>query len=162
MYHITYFLYMHAAALLAPMVLSEVFEHFGEILNRQKKVYPLLAMLRTTTFAAKVFFLVFMHPLVWHISRVNKWYYWFVFGFYVASWMFVIVDPFIICPYFGADASESFFTPFDLLKETPAQLHTVQCFDSTVDKHMTLGLAALVTVLNILSDLLSMSCSTSP
>lgn len=112
LYRITYFLYMHAAALLAPEVLGEVFAYFSELLNLQKKVYPLLAMLWTTTFAVKGCFLAFMHPLVWHISRVVKWYYWFVVGFCIISWLFVIVDPFIICPYFGADASES-VTPFE-------------------------------------------------
>lgn len=134
LYHITYFLYMHAAALLAPEALGEIFAYFGELLNLQKKVYPLLAMLWTATFSVKACFLVFMHPLVWHISRVVKWYFWFVVGFSIVSWMFVIVDPFIICPYFGADA--------------------IQCFASTVDGNKTLALTAVVTVLDILSDLM--------
>lgn len=106
LYNITYFLYLHAAALLAPEVLPEVLAHFDELLNLQKKVYPFLSMIWTTTFAVKGCFLAFMHPLVWHISRKVKWYFWSVVVFCIISWMFVIVDPFIICPYFGTDASE--------------------------------------------------------
>lgn len=155
LYHITYLLYMHAAVLLAPEVLGEVFANFGELRNAQKKVYPLLAMFWTTIFAVKGCFLVYMHPLVWHISRAVKWYYWFVVGSCMISWMVVIVDPFIICPYFGADASESVMP---LEPRTPSlnrNLYAVQCFISTLDKDKTLGLTAFITVLDILSDLMS-------
>ncbi|ETS87116.1 hypothetical protein PFICI_00944 [Pestalotiopsis fici W106-1] len=57
--------------------------------------------------------------------------------FCVISWAFVVADPFIICPYFSVDA--------------------VQCFTSTVDGRKTLGLTALVTVLDILSDIMVVS-----
>lgn len=52
---------MHAAALITPEVLGEMFAYFGGLFNPQKKGYPLLAMLGTATFAVKAFFLVFMH-----------------------------------------------------------------------------------------------------
>lgn len=106
LYHICYFLYLHSAALLAPQVLPEVLEHFNELLELQKKVYPFLALIWTTTFAVKGCFLAFMRPLVWHISRAVNWYYWFIVIFCITCWVYVIVDPFIICPYFGADASQ--------------------------------------------------------
>lgn len=105
LYHICYFLYLHSAALYAPQVLPIVLAHFQELLGLQKKVYPFLALIWTTTYAVKGCFLVFMRPLVWHISRAVNRYYWLIVVFTVISWAYAIVDPFIICPYFGADAS---------------------------------------------------------
>ncbi|KAI0171236.1 hypothetical protein BJ166DRAFT_217121 [Pestalotiopsis sp. NC0098] len=137
LYHVCYFLYLHSAALLVPQVLPYVLSDFDELLQLQKKVYPFLALVWTTTFAVKGCFLAFMRPLVWNISRTVNWYYWFIVIFCVISWAFVIVDPFIICPYFGLDA--------------------VQCFASTVDEKKTLGLTVFVTVIDIVSDIMVVS-----
>lgn len=135
LYHITYFLYLHSAALHVPQVLPELLANFNQLLSLQKKVYPFLALIWTTTFAVKGCFLAFLRPLVWHISKHMNRYYWFIVYFTVVSWAFCVADPFIICPYFGLDA--------------------VKCFSSTVDEGKTLGLTALVTVLDILSDIFS-------
>lgn len=104
LYHMCYFIYLHSAALLAPQVLPEVLAHYDELLGLQKTTYPFLALIWTTTFAIKGCFLAFMRPLVWHISRAVNRYYWFIAVSCVISWAFVVADPFIICPYFGADA----------------------------------------------------------
>jgi hypothetical protein len=103
LYHICYFLYLHSAALLVPQVLPYLLENFEQLLQLQKRVYPFLALIWTTTFAVKGCFLAFMRPLVWHISRGINWYYWFVVGFCIVSWAFCVADPFVICPYFGLD-----------------------------------------------------------
>lgn len=105
LYNICYFLYLHSAALLAPEVLPEVLAHYNELLGLQNKVYPFLALSWTTTFAVKGCFLAFMRPLTRQRSRAINWYYWFIVGFSVVSWAYCVVDPFIICPYFGADSS---------------------------------------------------------
>ncbi|KAI1274627.1 hypothetical protein F5Y07DRAFT_372334 [Xylaria sp. FL0933] len=102
LYHICYFLYLHSAALLDPEVLPYVIADFNQLLDLQKKTYPYLALIWTTTYAVKACFLVFMRPLIWHISRV-------------------------------------------------------QCFNSTVNEKMTVGLTALVTVLDIASDIMVIS-----
>ncbi|KAI1659421.1 hypothetical protein F4813DRAFT_379749 [Daldinia decipiens] len=134
LYHICYFLYLHSVALLAPQLLPYLLANYDELLNLQKRVYPFLALIWTTTFAVKGCFLAFMRPLVWHISRRVNWYYWFIAGFCILSWAFVVSEPFIVCPYFG--------------------LEGMKCFNSTVDEKKTLGLTALVTVLDILSDIM--------
>lgn len=108
LYHMCYFIYLHSAALLAPQVLPEVLAHYNDLLGLQKTTYPFLALIWTTIFAIKGCFLAFMRPLVWHISRAVNWYYWFIVVFCVISWAFVVADPFIICPYFGTDASQYF------------------------------------------------------
>ncbi|OTB17734.1 hypothetical protein K445DRAFT_309898 [Daldinia sp. EC12] len=137
LYHICYFLYLHSAASLAPQLLPYLLANYDELLNLQKRVYPFLALIWTTTFAVKGCFLVFMRPLVWHISRRVNWYYWFIVIFCLISWAFVVSEPFIVCPYFG--------------------LEGMKCFSSTVDEKKTLGLTALITVLDILSDIMVVS-----
>ncbi|XDG05101.1 hypothetical protein ABKA04_004716 [Annulohypoxylon sp. FPYF3050] len=137
LYHICFFLYMHSAALFKPELLPYILADYDELLGLQKKVYPFLALIWTTTFGVKGCFLAFMRPLVWHISRTVNRYYWFIVVFSVISWAFVVADPFIICPYFGAEATS--------------------CFSSTVDSKKSLGLTAFVTVLDIISDIMVVS-----
>ncbi|KAI1347201.1 hypothetical protein F5Y01DRAFT_329946 [Xylaria sp. FL0043] len=137
LYHICYFLYLHSAALLDPEVLPYVIADFNQLLDLQKETYPYLALIWTTTYAVKACFLVFMLPLIWHISRGVNWYYWSIVIFSIISWAFVVAEPFIICPYFGVDA--------------------IQCFNSTVNEKKTVGLTALVTVLDIASDIMVVS-----
>ncbi|KAI0431908.1 hypothetical protein F5Y09DRAFT_354428 [Xylaria sp. FL1042] len=134
LYHICYFLYLHSAALLDPEVLPYAVADFEQLISLHKEAYPFLALIWTTMFAVKGCFLAFMHPLVWHISRGVNWYYWFIVISCVISWAFVVAEPFIICPYLGLDS--------------------IQCFNSTVNQTKTIGLTALVTVLDILSDLM--------
>lgn len=106
-YNISYFLYLHTAALHIPELLPFLLQNYDELLTLQKRVYPFLCLIWTATFAVKFCFLVFMRPLIWHISRVMNWYYWFIVVFCTLSWAFVVVDPFIICPYFDEEAGET-------------------------------------------------------
>ncbi|KAI1413326.1 hypothetical protein F5Y13DRAFT_189235 [Hypoxylon sp. FL1857] len=133
LYHICYFLYLLSAALLAPQILPYLLADYNELLGLQKEAYPFLALSWTTTYAVKGCFLAFMRPLVWHISRVVNRYHWFIVVFCTISWAFVVAEPFTICPYF------------------------VKCFSSTVDGNKALGLTALITVLDILSDIMVVS-----
>jgi hypothetical protein len=106
MCHLLYYiLYLRSAALLFPQILPYLLKaNFGKMLRIQERVYTYLALTWTTTFAVKGCFLVFMRPLVWHISRTMNWYYWFIVVFCVISWPFAAVYPFILCPHFGLDA----------------------------------------------------------
>ncbi|KAK3372169.1 hypothetical protein B0H63DRAFT_527027 [Podospora didyma] len=137
LYNVCWFLYLHSAALLVPQLTPFLLTNFYELLELQKRIFPFLALIWTTTYAVKGCFLAFMRPLVWHISRGMNWYYWFICGFTAVSWAFAVSDPFIICPYFGFEA--------------------IKCFTSTVDSKLTVGLTALVTVLDILTDLMVVS-----
>lgn len=126
LYHICYFLYLHSAAVLAPEVLPEVLAKYNELIGLQKKVYPFLALIWTTTFAVKACFLAFMRPLVWHISRALNWYYWSIVVFCIISWAYTVADPFIICPYFGVDASQY----CEQARLRPAQMLTCKQFSA--------------------------------
>lgn len=128
---------MHSAALFKPELLPYLLADYDELLGLQKKSYPYLALIWTTTFGVKGCFLTFMRPLVWHISRTVNRYYWFIVVFSIISWAFVIADPFILCPYFGADA--------------------VKCFSSDVNTKKEVGFTAFVTALDIISDIMVVS-----
>ncbi|CAI6338090.1 unnamed protein product [Periconia digitata] len=137
LYHICQYLYLHSAAVHVPELLPLLLSEFDKLRGTHKKVYPFLAMIWTTTFAVRGCFLAFMRPLVWHISRAMNWYYWFVVVFSILSWAFVVANPFNICPYYGVES--------------------VKCFTSTVAEEKTLGLTSLVTVLDVLSDIMIVS-----
>jgi hypothetical protein len=107
LYHICYFLYLHAATLFIPRLLPYLLTEFADLLLMQERVYPYLALIWTTTFGVKACFLAFMRPLVWHVSRAMNWYFWFIVGFTAVTWAFVVSEPFIICPYFGLEAGMS-------------------------------------------------------
>lgn len=104
LYHICYYLYLHATALLAPHLLPFLIADFGELFQLQKWMDPLLVLIWTTIFAVKGCFLAFMRPLVFHISRAMNRYYWLIVVFCVLSWAYFVASPFILCPYFGIDA----------------------------------------------------------
>ncbi|KAI1123653.1 hypothetical protein F5Y10DRAFT_285829 [Nemania abortiva] len=137
LYHISSYLYLSSAALLDPEVMPYATADFSQLLDLQTKVDIYLALTWTTPYAVKGCFLAFMRPLVWHISRGVNWYYWFIVAFCIISWSFVMTEPIIICPYFGAGA--------------------VKCFFSTGSNTRIFPLTVLVNVLDILSDIMVVS-----
>ncbi|KAI1179676.1 hypothetical protein F4777DRAFT_442072 [Nemania sp. FL0916] len=172
-YHISYFLYLHSAALLVPEVLPYLLAQYDELIQLQKMVYPFLALIWTTIFAVKGCFLAFMRPLVWHISRAVNWYYWFIVVFSVISWAFVVAEPFILCPYFGLEASSYNPPPSTSHYYRPSHSEVLYLYHgqgqnnwpnclynraaSTTDRGKTIGLTAFITVLDILSDIMVVS-----
>ncbi|KAK3984616.1 hypothetical protein QBC44DRAFT_353531 [Cladorrhinum sp. PSN332] len=136
-YHISYFLYMHTAASQIPELFPYLVANYKSLLGMHTTVFPLLALMWTTIYAVKACFLVFMRPLVWHISKWVNRYYWFIVWFCVLCWGFVVAQPFITCPYFGEEA--------------------IKCFAYNVDKGRSFALIILVTVLDIVTDLMVVS-----
>lgn len=82
----------------------------GSLLSGMALAVSYFCLTWTTMFAVKFSFLA----LFWHlIHRVSVWlsrYYCAVVGTCVVSWMFVIVEPFVLCHYFGLAGSR--FIPF--------------------------------------------------
>jgi hypothetical protein len=68
-----------------------------------------LVFLWTATFAVKFSFLVFFWQLVQSVNKKILTYFWIVVGLTTVSWMFVVSEPFILCPYFGMESSELFW-----------------------------------------------------
>ena len=65
-----------------------------------------LALTWTCTFSVKFSFLALFRLLIRRLSRVITVYYWCVVGFCILTWMFLIGEAFILCPYFGLQSSE--------------------------------------------------------
>ncbi|KAK7937724.1 uncharacterized protein PG986_014592 [Apiospora aurea] len=71
------------------------------IQNGMKDYSTFLILAWTTTFFVKFSFLAFFRELVHRVASI-QYYYWSVVGLTVVSWMFLVAEPFILCPYFGA------------------------------------------------------------
>jgi len=56
----------------------------------------------TATFFVKFSFLAFFRQLIWK-TKIQR-YYWFVVGFTVFTYLFLISEPFILCPDYGIDS----------------------------------------------------------
>lgn len=65
-----------------------------------------LALLWTATFAVKFSFLAFFWQLVQSVDNIRT-YYWFVVVATFVSWIFVIVEPFVLCHKFGMESGKS-------------------------------------------------------
>jgi len=65
-----------------------------------------LCTIWTCTFAVKASFLALFWKLIQGISKSFNRYYWIVVGYTFVVWMFLIAEPFILCPHFGMDGGK--------------------------------------------------------
>lgn len=63
----------------------------------------------TAIFCAKFSFLALFRLLIVAVTGRIKTYFWFVVGSTALTWVFVVVEPFILCPYFNEQAGMAFF-----------------------------------------------------
>lgn len=99
-YSFTRMIFLSNAVRLDPSV-SPTFGEIAQLTDSLKIIYSFLALIWTTTFAVKLSFLVFFKKLIDRVSRKITIYYWFLVVFTMVSWMFVVSEPFVLCPYFG-------------------------------------------------------------
>lgn len=66
-----------------------------------------LALAWTTTFSIKFSFLALFRLLIGGTHHKLRTYFWFVVAFTSLTWMFLVSETFILCPYFGFDSSKS-------------------------------------------------------
>lgn len=71
-----------------------------ELLKPYLFVYT--ALVWTAIFAVKFSFLAFFKKLTERMTNIHT-YYWIVVVIIVISWLFIMVEPFIICPQFGSN-----------------------------------------------------------
>lgn len=50
----------------------------------------------TTVFAVKFSFLIFFKKLITRVTKIHT-YYWFVGGFTLVSWLFLVLEPLVLC-----------------------------------------------------------------
>lgn len=86
-----------------------------KLIDSLKIIDSFLALIWTTTFAVKLSFLIFFKQLIERVSRKITIYYWVVVVFTILTWMFLVSEAFILCPYFGLETREPLFsfTPCD-------------------------------------------------
>lgn len=89
---------------------SPTFSEVTQLSGSRKIIYSFLATIWTTTFAVKLSFLVFFKKLIERVSKQINIYYWVIVVFTVVSWMFIVGEPFILCPYFGIKTREPLFS----------------------------------------------------
>lgn len=112
-----------------------------------------LCMIWTCTFSVKGSFLALFRLL---ISNVSPWltrYYWTVVVYVLMTWMFMICELFILCPYFGLDQGGPQTRP-GKNGDIGLTLRPVKCYPEN-NYAKTIGLTILVSILDIVSDILS-------
>jgi hypothetical protein len=57
----------------------------------------------TSFYLIKVSFMAFFYPLILGHSMRVKRFYWSTVGMLALSWLYTFLNPFIVCPYVGAD-----------------------------------------------------------
>lgn len=72
-------------------------------------VSSLVVLSWTATYAVKFSFLALFRHLIRRLPKKITIYYWFVVGFTSLSWVYVVVEPFILCPVFGLSSSKRRF-----------------------------------------------------
>ncbi|KAF2742644.1 hypothetical protein M011DRAFT_529752 [Sporormia fimetaria CBS 119925] len=86
-------------------------EEIPDVLDVIKWAFIFAAMNWTSVYLVKFAFMAFFRPLVFGSSRRLKQYYWAIIGILAVSWVYTIINPFIICPHFGIEASKCYVTP---------------------------------------------------
>lgn len=95
----------HYAIKNSPKVVPTISEVL-QLLDTLKTFDSDIALIWTTTFSVKFSFLIFFRQLIDRVSKYITIYYWIVVLFTVASWIFIVCQPFILCPHFDSEAGE--------------------------------------------------------
>jgi hypothetical protein len=114
-----------------------------------------LALAWTAIFFVKFSFLALFRVLIKHISKKISIYFWVMVGYCILTWMFLVSEAFIVCPYFGAESSKCpLNTVFYISTCSAANRVLVKCTPETPFT-LTLALTILITILDITADILS-------
>lgn len=80
------------------LVLQLNLDEFNDLVQNGLRQYPpFLVLSWTTTLFVKFSFLVFFKEIFHRVGSM-QYYYWSVVDFTVVSWMFLVAEPFILCP----------------------------------------------------------------
>lgn len=112
--------FLNNALRIRPKIVPTVSE-LMDLLNSMKFLHLYLALIWTTTFSVKLSFLIFFKQLIDRVSGRTTIFFWIVVAFTVVSWMFIVSEPFILCPYFDSKAGESLLSCF--------RCHGAECAD---------------------------------
>jgi len=106
LYHFTDSLYFISAAYHDPTAVGLLdAAKTRSLLNDTKYFHIFFGLSWSATFAIKFSFLAFFRRLVTDVSKPLILYYWFCVVFTGVTWVFLVVEPFILCPFFGTESS---------------------------------------------------------
>lgn len=103
-YHFGYKLWYNEAYKLDPTAVISIPEILG-LMFSLPYIDAFLALTWTCTFSVKFSFLALFRLLIRRLARSITVYYWLVVGFCFLTWLFLVTEAFILCPYFGLQAS---------------------------------------------------------
>lgn len=81
-------------------------DQYNEIPQTFAILDAFLCVMWTTTFAVKFSFLALFRLLIRRVSNSITTYYWIVVAITTVTWMFLVAEPFILCPYFRPDQQQ--------------------------------------------------------
>ncbi|KAF2756236.1 hypothetical protein EJ05DRAFT_512766 [Pseudovirgaria hyperparasitica] len=73
------------------------------VINGTTPLKTFLCLAWTAIFCVKFSFLAFFYNLIDRVRGIRIWY-WSVVVFTIVTWMFLVSEPFILCPYSGVDS----------------------------------------------------------
>ena len=114
--------------------------------------YAFLALIWTTIFAVKLFFLAFFQRLIERVTKIQK-YYWMMIVITLISWIFLVVESFILCPHFGYDSCRILLL---LSVFWMCWIGSVKCYDPSRDL-LYVSMSGLVIDLDVLTDFFNKS-----
>lgn len=104
----------------------------------------------TTIFAVKFSFLAFFKQLINRVTKIHA-YYWIVGIITLLSWLFMIFEPFILCPQINKSVGRIYPNCFHVQL---GSTDSVKCFDPSRRK-VSESLSWLTNSLDILTDIMS-------
>ena len=113
-----------------------------------------LNLAHTTIFAVKFSFLFFFRLLVRRVPNMII-YWWTIFGIMIVAWAVTLVVDILPCPYFDIRASKTWLFQWFLLVPGPKLMHIAVTCTQKSSLPKIIGLAALGTILDIITDILS-------
>lgn len=84
-------------------------QEIGDILAQASWSFAYMTFLWTTIFMVKFCYFAFFRTLLISMPRAWTRYYWTAVIFTTISWLYLILQQLITCPYFGTSASKLMF-----------------------------------------------------
>lgn len=81
-------------------------DQYNDISQTYAILDAFLCVMWTTTFAVKFSFLALFRLLIRRVSKPVTTYYWIVVAITTVTWIFLVAEPFILCPYFQPDQQQ--------------------------------------------------------
>jgi hypothetical protein len=98
-------LYTHEALKLDPTVVVSV-KDILSLMDSLAFINSFLVLIWTAIFFVKFSFLALFRLLLKHVSKKITIYFWVVVGYCIVTWLLLVSEAFIVCPYFGEETSK--------------------------------------------------------